>query len=50
MQVYDAVDVSLVNPPQPQCKADCPKKKHQSEKGASERQGKQKPPQDSQED
>ena len=27
MQIYDASDVSLLNPPQPQCKSDCPRKK-----------------------
>ena len=32
MQIYDAADVSLLNPPQPQCKQDCPKKKQQPEK------------------
>ena len=32
MQIYDAADVSLLNPPQPQCKQDCPRKKQQPEK------------------
>ena len=27
MMVFDAAEVSLVNPPQPQCKQDCPRKK-----------------------
>ena len=33
MEVFDAADVSLVNPPQPQCKGkeDCPRKKQQNE-------------------
>jgi len=33
MEVFDASDVSLVNPPQPQCKGkeDCPRKKQQNE-------------------
>lgn len=33
MEIFDAADVSLVNPPQPQCKGkeECPRKKQQSE-------------------
>ena len=37
MQVYEASEVSLVNPPQPQCKNDCPRKKQQSEKQQAEK-------------
>ena len=50
MQIYDASDVSLVNPPQPQCKTDCPRKKHQGEKPASDKSGKPKSASDNQEE
>ena len=38
MEVFDAADVSLVNPPQPQCKGkeDCPRKKQQPSEDVKE--------------
>ena len=38
MEVFDAADVSLVNPPQPQCKGkeDCPRKKQQPQEDVKE--------------
>lgn len=38
MEIFDASEVSLVNPPQPQCKQDCPKKK-QNKNADGQQQG-----------